>query len=68
MATSTTHPPAGVAQDRLSLSTECELAQRDGYEDLHGTCTQLADVPMPGAPRITLLRRCGCTCHRGNAS
>jgi hypothetical protein len=65
MATSTTHPPATTEQD---LSAECALAERDGYGDLHRACTQLADVPMPGAPRITLVRRCRCHCHRGDAS
>ncbi|MFR0358629.1 hypothetical protein [Streptomyces sediminimaris] len=61
MATDTTHPPTAAEQ---TLSVECELAGRPGYEDLHGTCTQLADVPMPGAPAITLVRRCRCACHR----
>jgi hypothetical protein len=64
MATSTTHPSAAAEQD---LSAECALAARDGYENLHGTCTQLADVPMPGSPRITLVRRCSCKCHQADA-
>lgn len=61
MAMSTTHPPTAAEQD---LSAECDLGQRPGYEELHGTCTQLADVPMPGVPAITLMRRCDCSCHR----
>lgn len=60
MPRSTTHRPATADQD---LSAECQLAERPGYEDVHDSCTQLADVPMPGAPRITLVRRCRCTCH-----
>lgn len=66
MAMTTTHPPTTADQD---LSAECELGERPGYENLHGTCTQLADVRMPGNPDIILVRRCDCSCHRwGGAS
>lgn len=45
------------------LSAECEVAKRDGYEDLHDECRQ-KDIPLPYGGGILLQRRCGCGCHR----
>lgn len=33
-----------------ALSTECALAGRPGYEDLHRRCRQTAAVPLPLLP------------------
>jgi len=51
--------------DEVTLSAECTLAQQPGYEDLHGECRQITDVPLPHSNGLLLIRRCGCGCHRG---
>ena len=53
----------GTAATR-TLSAECTVAQRAGYEDLHGACRQLRDVPLPHSTSLLLVRRCDCGCHR----
>ncbi|MGW1270049.1 hypothetical protein [Streptomyces sp. NPDC002491] len=54
--------PGGAVEGELS--PECALASRPGYEDVHGACRQLSDVPLPYGGGQLLLRRCDCTCHR----
>lgn len=49
--------------DTSWLSAECALALRPGYEDLHDSCHQTADVPLPGSVGLLLIRRCPCACH-----
>ncbi|CAM5689010.1 hypothetical protein SAURM35S_00879 [Streptomyces aurantiogriseus] len=45
------------------LSPECTLACEPGYEDVHGACRRLSDIPLPhSGGRLPLLRRCAC--HR----
>ncbi|MCX4883307.1 hypothetical protein [Streptomyces sp. NBC_00847] len=53
----------GMADARAPLSAECALARRAGYEDVHGACRQLRDVPLPHSTSLLLVRRCGCGCH-----
>ncbi|MFI6658979.1 hypothetical protein ACIBL8_26020 [Streptomyces sp. NPDC050523] len=48
--------------DAWALSAECALARQSGYEDVHGACRQLRDVPLPHS-RLLLERRCDCDCH-----
>ncbi|MFF4798406.1 hypothetical protein ACFY1U_08325 [Streptomyces sp. NPDC001351] len=50
-------------EDAGSLSAECALAGRAGYEDVHGACRQLRDVLLPHSPGLLLENRCGCGCH-----
>lgn len=53
----------------VTLSEECALAGRPGYDDLHADCRQIADVPLPHSNGLLLIKRCGCGCHRpGGAS
>jgi hypothetical protein len=52
------------AVDARALSAECALARRPGYEDVHSTCRQPRDVPLPHSTGLLLARRCGCGCHR----
>jgi hypothetical protein len=52
------------ATDVPALSTECTLARRPGYEDVHAQCRQLSDVPLPHAAGVLLVPRCHCSCHR----
>ncbi|MEH0576948.1 MULTISPECIES: hypothetical protein [Streptomyces] len=47
-----------------TLSAECTLARRPGYEDLHARCRQLKDVPLPHSTKVLLVHRCRCSCHR----
>ncbi|MGY4737142.1 hypothetical protein [Streptomyces sp. ATMOS53] len=47
-----------------SLSTECTLARKPGYEDVHAWCRQLSDVPLPHSTHVLLVHRCRCSCHR----
>jgi hypothetical protein len=47
-----------------TLSAECTLARKAGYEDVHAQCRQLRDVPLPHAARVLLVARCRCSCHR----
>lgn len=49
--------------DTETMSAECALARRPGYEDLHMDCRQTRDVPLPGATGVLLARRCTCACH-----
>lgn len=51
------------APDTDTMSAECALAQRPGYEDLHRECRRTEDVPLPHSVGILLVRRCGCPCH-----
>ncbi|MFF3410658.1 hypothetical protein ACFYW8_31505 [Streptomyces sp. NPDC002742] len=48
----------------VTLSAECTLAKRPGYDDLHRECRQITDVPMPHSNGLLLIKRCGCGCHR----
>ncbi|WP_370270962.1 hypothetical protein [Streptomyces sp. V4I8] len=50
--------------EMTSLSTECLLATRPGYTDLHNSCHQLQDIPLPHGIGILLQSRCACSCHR----
>jgi hypothetical protein len=50
-------------EDLNTLSAECALAKRPGYEELHTSCRQTHDVPLPGAKGILLAPSCGCNCH-----
>ncbi|MFC9287571.1 hypothetical protein [Streptomyces sp. NPDC057052] len=52
------------AADQRELSPECALARRPGYEDVHGACGRLRDVPLPHGGGLLLVRRCDCACHR----
>ena len=48
-------------------SAECQLAAQGwDYRDLHGSCRQTKDIPLPHSSGILLVRRCGCSCHRYN--
>lgn len=47
-------------------SAECALAAQPGYEDLHRTCRQTKDIPLPHAIGILLVPRCTCWCHLCN--
>lgn len=46
------------------LSAECQVGQQPGYSDLHDTCRQTKDIPLPYGGGLLLQRRCGCVCHR----
>jgi hypothetical protein len=50
-------------QPTAELSAECALAARSDYGQLHGTCRQAADVPLPHGLGMLLMRRCPCSCH-----
>ncbi|WP_089100668.1 hypothetical protein [Streptomyces hyaluromycini] len=52
------------AAEPLALSTECELAKKPGYKDVHELCRQTADIPLPHGRGILLQARCRCGCHR----
>ncbi|MER6075690.1 hypothetical protein ABT187_44425 [Streptomyces sp. NPDC001817] len=52
------------AVDLSDRSAECALAARDGYKDLHRSCRQTKDVPLPHHRDILLVKRCTCWCHR----
>ncbi|MBP5870816.1 hypothetical protein [Streptomyces scabiei] len=52
--------------DTAHLSPECAVAQRPGYEHLHGDCRQ-DDIPLPGAVGVLLQTRCPCDCHSPKA-
>ncbi|WP_416977138.1 hypothetical protein [Streptomyces sp. T028] len=54
----------GVAAGARELSPECALARRPGYEDVHGWCRRLRDIPLPHGRGLLLVRRCGCSCHQ----
>ncbi|WP_308406776.1 hypothetical protein [Streptomyces sp. AC555_RSS877] len=54
---------ASVSEARDTPSTECALAQRPGYEELHNACHQTHDVFLPGANGILLAPGCSCRCH-----
>jgi len=56
--------------DEVTLSAECTLGQRRGYEDVHAECRQTEDVPLPHSNgSILLVHRCRCGCHsRGGVS
>jgi hypothetical protein len=56
--------PTGADTDAASLSTECALAQRPEYQDLHHECRQTRDVHLPHSKGLVLQRRCACPCHR----
>ncbi len=45
------------------MSAECTVAQRPEYEELHATCRQTNDVPLPHSSGLLLVRRCPCACH-----
>ena len=49
--------------DLETLSAQCAVGQRSGYEDLHSACRQTRDVPLPHSTGILLVRRCTCECH-----
>ncbi|MEU0429966.1 hypothetical protein ABZ235_41690 [Streptomyces canus] len=51
--------------DEITLSTECTLGERPGYDDVHGLCRQNRDIPLPHSNGVLLVRRCECTCHWG---
>lgn len=55
------------ASETETLSAECAVAQRHGYEDLHGDCRQTHDIPLPHSHGIVLVPRCECSCHRGTS-
>lgn len=61
---------APTATGEVTLSTECTLAWRPGYQDLHRECRQTEDVPLPHSHTVLLVARCRCSCHgrRGVAS
>ncbi|MER7927044.1 hypothetical protein ABTY96_28460 [Streptomyces sp. NPDC096057] len=59
---------APTTADDSTLSAECIVGQKDGYNDLHGACTQTEDIPLPHGGGLLLQRRCGCTCHRYRAA
>ncbi len=46
-----------------TLSAECKVGARPGYQSLHGDCRQTKDIPLPHGRGILLQRRCACTCH-----
>ncbi|NUP24488.1 MAG: hypothetical protein HOZ81_52240 [Streptomyces sp.] len=50
--------------EERTLSAECTLATKPGYEDLHHQCRQITDVPLPHSNGLLLIRRCGYGCHR----
>lgn len=54
-----------IATDTSPPSAECTVGQRPEYADLHASCRQTKDVPLPHGGGLLLLRRCGCTCHSG---
>jgi hypothetical protein len=49
--------------DTSTMSPECALAQRPGYEDLHDECRQTTDVPLPHGHGLLLVPRCTCPHH-----
>ncbi|AZQ32642.1 hypothetical protein EJ357_03605 [Streptomyces cyaneochromogenes] len=49
--------------EEQTLSAECTLGQRPGYEDTHDLCRQTKDVPLPYSNGVLLVRRCRCACH-----
>jgi hypothetical protein len=49
-----------------SVSPECAVAVRPGYEDLHAQCRRTEDVPLPYAIGLLLVHRCTCRCHGCN--
>lgn len=51
--------------DLTEMSPECAVATKRGYGDLHAKCRQTADIPLPGASGIFLVKRCRCPHHRG---
>jgi hypothetical protein len=51
------------AAEAPPLSAECGVAERPGYEGLHGDCRQTEDIPLPHGNGLLLQRRCGCSCH-----
>ncbi|WP_158973341.1 hypothetical protein [Streptomyces griseus] len=57
-------PGPGAAADMRALSPECTLARQPGYEDVHGACRRLTDIPLPYGGGLLLVRRCDCACHR----
>lgn len=59
-------PMSAAHTETASLSPECAVALRPGYEDLHAECRQTEDVPLPFATRLLLVCRCTCLCHGYN--
>lgn len=52
------------ATDDLSYrSAECAVAAKPGYKDLHRSCRQTEDVPLPHSRGVLLTERCDCWCH-----
>ncbi|GGX12945.1 hypothetical protein GCM10010383_48700 [Streptomyces lomondensis] len=56
------------ATEKASLSAECTLGLTPDYQGLHRDCRQTRDIPLPHSRGLLLVRRCGCTCHRGTGS
>ncbi|MEV8563661.1 hypothetical protein ACWET9_48770 [Streptomyces sp. NPDC004059] len=54
------------AIDTSGMSAECALAQRPGYKDLHRSCRQTEDVPLPHGGGILLMSKCTCAHHPYN--
>ncbi|MFI5684685.1 hypothetical protein [Streptomyces sp. NPDC051636] len=52
--------------ETASLSPECAVAARPGYEDLHTQCRRTEDVPLPHVTGLLLVHRCTCLCHGYN--
>jgi hypothetical protein len=52
------------SSDSRSVSVECALAAKPGYEDVHAWCRQDRDVPLPHSTGLLLVARCRCPCHR----
>jgi hypothetical protein len=55
--------PAAAPVDLSTLSPECAVGMRPGYEDLHGECRQTRDIPLPHGGGIILEKRCRCPHH-----
>ncbi|MGW4564164.1 hypothetical protein ACWEN3_17695 [Streptomyces sp. NPDC004561] len=52
--------------DTSGMSTECVLAQRSHYKDLHRSCLQTEDVPLPHGGEIPPMSKCTCSHHSYN--
>lgn len=47
-------------------SSECAIAARPGYQDLHAECRQIIDAPLPFTIGVLPQHRCGCPRHAYN--
>jgi hypothetical protein len=50
-----------------TISAECALGKKPGYDGVHTMCRQTEDVPLPHSTGILLQSRCTCTCHRAES-